>query len=92
MNWMQATILSMAFGGLEQYTGRNMLEAHKHMKITEAHFNGVCGHLVSTLQDFKVPQNLIVYYRTHNQSRHRQHQVDNWDAVVVRFLRLSSTL
>ena len=55
----QKAFLTMAFGGPNHYTGKDMREAHKHMKLTEAHFNAVAGHLQGTLQELNVPQNLI---------------------------------
>lgn len=55
----QKAFLTMAFGGPNSYTGKDMRNAHKHLKLTEAHFNAVAGHLQATLQELKVPQNLI---------------------------------
>jgi hemoglobin len=36
-----------------------MREAHKHLHLKEAHFTAVAGHLLGTLQELNVPQNLI---------------------------------
>ncbi len=55
----QKAFLTMAFGGPSHYTGKDMRNAHKHMKLTEAHFAAVAGHLQGTLQELNVPQNLI---------------------------------
>ncbi|MDT8399753.1 MAG: group 1 truncated hemoglobin [Pseudomonadales bacterium] len=55
----QKSFLTMAFGGPNNYTGKDMRAAHKDMHLTEAHFNAVAGHLVATLEELKVPQNLI---------------------------------
>lgn len=55
----QKSFLTMAFGGPNQYSGKAMREAHKHMKIKEEHFAAVAGHLQGTLQELNVPQNLI---------------------------------
>jgi hemoglobin len=55
----QKAFLTMAFGGPNNYTGADMRNAHKHMKLTEQHFQAVAGHLQGTLQELKVPQNLI---------------------------------
>jgi len=55
----QKAFLTMAFGGPNKYTGKDMREAHKHMKLKEEHFNAVAGHLQGTLQELNVPQNLI---------------------------------
>lgn len=55
----QKSFLTMAFGGPNNYTGMDMREGHKHMNLTEEHFNAVAGHLSATLEDLSVPQNLI---------------------------------
>lgn len=55
----QKAFLTMAFGGPNNYTGLDMRNAHKHMKLTEQHFGAVAGHLQSTLKELNVPQNLI---------------------------------
>lgn len=55
----QKAFLTMAFGGPNEYTGKDMREAHKHMNLTEEHFNAVAECLVSTLQDLNVPQEQI---------------------------------
>jgi hemoglobin len=55
----QKAFLTMAFGGPNNYTGKDMRNAHKHMNLTEEHFNAVAGHLQGTLQELNVPQNLI---------------------------------
>ena len=55
----QKSFLAYAFGCPMGYTGKSMREAHAHMNLTEDHFNAVAGHLVGTLNDLNVPQNLI---------------------------------
>ncbi len=55
----QKSFLTVAFGGPNAYTGKDMREAHKHMNLTEDHFNAVAGHLVETLQELNVAQDLI---------------------------------
>lgn len=55
----QKAFLTMAFGGPNSYTGKDMREAHKHMKLTEEHFTAVATHLQATLQELGVPENLI---------------------------------
>jgi len=55
----QKAFLTMAFGGPNNYTGKDMREAHKHMNLTEEHFNAVAESLVGTLNDLDVPQELI---------------------------------
>ena len=44
-----------ATGGPCEYTGLPMRESHKNMKVTEGEFNALVGHLVDTLNHFKVP-------------------------------------
>jgi hemoglobin len=55
----QKAFLTMAFGGPNAYTGKDMRSAHAHMKIKEQHFQAVAGHLQGTLQELNVPQHLI---------------------------------
>ncbi len=55
----QKVFLTMAFGGPNSYTGKDMREAHKHMKLTEEHFNAVAENLVSTLKELDVPEESI---------------------------------
>ncbi len=55
----QKAFLAYAFGAPLAYTGKNMRDAHAHMDLTEAHFGSVATHLVETLQELNVPQNLI---------------------------------
>lgn len=45
-----------ATGGPCQYTGLSMKESHKNMKVTEGEFTALVGHLVDTLNHFKVPE------------------------------------
>jgi len=55
----QKAFLTMAFGGPNSYTGKDMREAHKHMKLNETHFNAVAENLVATLQELNVAQEYI---------------------------------
>jgi hemoglobin len=55
----QKAFLTMAFGGPNAYTGKDMREAHKHMNLTEVHFNAVAENLVGTLNELNVPQEYI---------------------------------
>ena len=43
-----------ATGGPCKYTGKNMKDAHKGMKITDAQFNKTVGHLSASLDKFNV--------------------------------------
>ena len=55
----QKAFLTMAFGGPNEYTGQDMREAHKHMKLTEEHFNAVAENLIGTSEELEVPQEHI---------------------------------
>lgn len=55
----QKTFLTVAFGGPNNYSGKDMREGHKHMNIKEEHFTAVAGHLQATLQELNVPENLV---------------------------------
>lgn len=55
----QKAFLTIAFGGPNHYTGKNMRDAHKHMKLTDEHFNAVAENLVSTLNELNVAQTHI---------------------------------
>lgn len=50
----QKAFLTMAFGGPNSYTGKDMREAHKHMNLNETHFDAVVEHLAATLQELGV--------------------------------------
>lgn len=55
----QKAFLAYAFGAPMAYTGKDMRTAHAHMQLTEDHFNAVATHLVTTLQELNVAQDLI---------------------------------
>lgn len=55
----QKAFLTMAFGGPNSYTGKDMREAHKGMNLTEVHFGAVAECLVATLKELEVPQEYI---------------------------------
>lgn len=55
----QKSFLTMAFGGPNNYTGKDMREAHKHMNLTEEHFGAVAECLVGTLEELSVPKDII---------------------------------
>ncbi len=48
-------LVCAASGGPCTYSGRDMGTAHAGMKITNAQFDALVGHLVATLDKFKVP-------------------------------------
>jgi hemoglobin len=49
-------LVCAATGGPCTYSGRDMTTVHAGMKITNAQFNSLVGHLVATLDKFKVPE------------------------------------
>ncbi|KAG2489571.1 hypothetical protein HYH03_012019 [Edaphochlamys debaryana] len=59
----QAGFLTYAFGGSGAYAGKSLYLSHKRMVegggLSERHFDGVAGHLVATLQELGVEQDLI---------------------------------
>ena len=59
MHQKQKAFLAYVFGAPLEYEGKDMRSAHAHMKLSEVHFNAVAEHLIATLKDLKVPQNLI---------------------------------
>ena len=52
----QVDFFVTVLGGQNVYRGRDMVRAHAGMGITDAHFDAVAGHLVSTLAELGVPQ------------------------------------
>lgn len=52
----QKAFLTMAFGGPNNYTGKDMRQAHKHMNLNETHFDAVVEHLAATLTELGVSQ------------------------------------
>jgi hemoglobin len=58
----QKAFLTYAFGGPAHYTGKDMRAAHAHLVargLNDEHFNAVAGNLQSTLEELKVPKELI---------------------------------
>jgi hemoglobin len=47
--------IGKATGGPQKYTGRDMKQAHKGMKITNAEFDAIAADLAASLDKFKVP-------------------------------------
>lgn len=66
----QKVFLTYAFGGPVKYEGKDMREAHKHLLLTDAHFNAVAGHLQSTLEELNVPPELVSEVMTIAASTH----------------------
>lgn len=58
----QKSFLTMVFGGPNEYTGKDMREAHKHLVergLNDDHFNAVAGHLQATLEELGVAADLV---------------------------------
>lgn len=58
----QRNFLIYAFGGPNNYDGRDMRAAHTQAVsegLNDDHFNAVAGHLQATLEELKVPTDLI---------------------------------
>ncbi len=52
------TFLGEALGGPSRYRGRDMATAHHGLRISDAHFDRVAGHLDATLDKLGVPRDL----------------------------------
>lgn len=58
----QKAFLTMAFGGPNEYTGKDMRTAHAGLVsrgLNDKHFDAVCKHLKETLEELGVPENLL---------------------------------
>ncbi len=55
----QKAFLTYAFGGLPNYPGKNLREAHRHLDLKEEHFTAVAENLQNTLTEMGVPTDLI---------------------------------
>lgn len=55
----QKNFLTYALGGPNNYVGRDMREAHKHLALKEEHFAAIAKHLQETLTELHVPDDLI---------------------------------
>jgi hemoglobin len=58
----QKAFLTMAFGGPNEYTGKDMREAHAKLVedgLTDSHFDAVAVHLQKTLEELGVAADLI---------------------------------
>lgn len=45
-----------ATGGPQRYTGRNMPDSHRHLRITAAEWEVFAAHFKAVLDEFKVPE------------------------------------
>ncbi len=58
----QKAFLTYAFGGPNNYSGKDMRDGHAHLVaqgLNESHFNAVAEDLIAALNEMGVPQNLI---------------------------------
>lgn len=55
----QKAFLTVAFGGPNNYSGRDMRAAHAKLNLTEADFDAVMENLGATLKELNVPDELI---------------------------------
>jgi len=58
----QKGFLTFAFGGPNNYTGKDMRDGHAHLVkqgLNDAHFDAVMGHIGATLKELNVPDELI---------------------------------
>ena len=55
----QKAFLTMATGGPNEYVGKDMKKAHEGRGIGNREFDLVCGHVISTMKELGVPENLI---------------------------------
>ena len=58
----QKAFLTMALGGPNSYTGKDMREGHAHMVakgLNDSHFDAVMENLGATLTELGVPADLI---------------------------------
>lgn len=67
----QKAFLTMAFGGPNNYTGKDLRSAHTRlvkMGLSDMHFDAVMEHLIATLKELNVPEHLIQQVDTLAQS------------------------
>jgi hemoglobin len=58
----QKSFLTMVFGGPNEYTGKDMREAHAPLVkrgLNDGHFDAVAGHLKGTLEELGVAEEAI---------------------------------
>ncbi len=57
------SFMTWAFDGPSEYKGKDLRAAHKHLVaqqgLNDEHFDAVAKHLVATLRELNVPQDLI---------------------------------
>lgn len=55
----QVAMVSQVLGGPREYTGRELADAHRALKIPQLHYRRVAHLLVGTLWEFDVPEDII---------------------------------
>lgn len=50
----QKNFLTLAFGGPNNYTDKNMREGHQNLNLQDEHFDVIVSHLGNTLQELGV--------------------------------------
>ncbi len=55
----QFAFLSQALGGPKQYSGASMRDAHSRLAIERRHFDGVAVHLLETLRELGISEEII---------------------------------
>jgi len=58
----QKAFLTLAFGGPSNYSGKDMRDGHAHLVakgLNDSHFDAVMENLGATLEELKVPADLI---------------------------------
>jgi hemoglobin len=55
----QFAFLSQALGGPKRYSGASMRDAHSILAIEQRHFDSVAVHLVETLRELGVPEDIV---------------------------------
>jgi hemoglobin len=53
------TLVGEALGGPERYRGPDLAAAHRHLRISNAHFDRTAAHLDTVLDGLGVPRELI---------------------------------
>jgi len=63
LNIKMVSFMAWAFGGPEEYKGRDLRTAHKDMVeskgLTDEHFDRVAVHLENTLKDLEIEKSII---------------------------------
>jgi len=55
----QFAFMSQLMGGPKRYSGAAMAQAHARLSIEPQHFNAVAGHLIETLRELGVSEEII---------------------------------